>query len=319
MPLRTLFVTLMLSLAAVAAARPIPVVLDTDIGTDIDDTWALAYLLRCPELDLRMVLTDTGDTIYRARVAARFLEVAGRTDVPVGIGLRGEGGGKFQAPWVRDYALDRYPGVVHRDGVDAFIALVRNAAEPVTLIAIGPVPNIAEALRRAPDIAGRVRFVGMHGSIDVGYGGGAPVAEANVRGDVEAFRAVLAADWLDLRITPLDTCDLVVLDGPHYRRVFNSERPELRALVENFRIWTKRVTWSHGGDPERRSSTLFDTVAVYMAFAEDFLEFETVPIRVTDDGFTVRDPDGVPVRAALRWKDRAGFLRHLTDRLAGEP
>ena len=63
----------------------IPVILDTDIGSDIDDTWALAMLMRCPELDLKMVLTETADTTYRAALTAKFLTVAGRDDVPIAI------------------------------------------------------------------------------------------------------------------------------------------------------------------------------------------------------------------------------------------
>jgi inosine-uridine nucleoside N-ribohydrolase len=52
----------------------IPVILDTDIGGDIDDTWALAMLLRCPELDVRPVVSATGNTEYRAAIIARLLE-----------------------------------------------------------------------------------------------------------------------------------------------------------------------------------------------------------------------------------------------------
>jgi inosine-uridine nucleoside N-ribohydrolase len=55
----------------------IPVILDTDIGTDIDDTWALAMLTRCPELEPRLVVTATGDTTYRARFVAGMLQSAG--------------------------------------------------------------------------------------------------------------------------------------------------------------------------------------------------------------------------------------------------
>ena len=64
-----------------------PVILDTDIGDDIDDTWALALLLRSPELDVKLVVGDYGKALYRARLIARFLTVAGRTDIPVGVGL----------------------------------------------------------------------------------------------------------------------------------------------------------------------------------------------------------------------------------------
>src|SRR5438093_144863 len=89
--------------AAEGSARAIPVILDTDIGDDIDDTWALALLLKSPELDLKLVIGDYGKCQYRAKVLAKFLEKAGRTDVGVGVGLdidpRGEGG---QAVWVKD-------------------------------------------------------------------------------------------------------------------------------------------------------------------------------------------------------------------------
>ena len=66
---------------------PIPVILDTDIGFDVDDVWALAFLLRCPELEVKLITTTTGDTHYRARIVAKLLEIAGRTDIPIGIGI----------------------------------------------------------------------------------------------------------------------------------------------------------------------------------------------------------------------------------------
>ncbi len=75
--LATLFGLLATGVAAANPPRPpIPVVLDTDIGTDIDDTWALAQVLRSPELDLKLVLTETGDARYRAAIAAKILEAA---------------------------------------------------------------------------------------------------------------------------------------------------------------------------------------------------------------------------------------------------
>ena len=64
-----------------------PVIFDTDIGDDIDDTWALALLLRCPELDVKLVVGDYGKPVYRARLLARMLQTAGRPDIPIGIGV----------------------------------------------------------------------------------------------------------------------------------------------------------------------------------------------------------------------------------------
>ena len=97
----------------------IPVVLDTDIGTDIDDTWALAMLLRSPELRLDAVVTSHGDTRYCALLAAKMLAFAGRPDVPVG---EGSGDGQLapdrrgQQGWVDGYAPSDYSGVYRTDG-----------------------------------------------------------------------------------------------------------------------------------------------------------------------------------------------------------
>ncbi|ACK41425.1 MULTISPECIES: nucleoside hydrolase [Dictyoglomus] len=56
----------------------IPVILDTDIGTDMDDTWALAMLLNSPELDPKLITTVNGDTLYRAKLVAKLLKIAGK-------------------------------------------------------------------------------------------------------------------------------------------------------------------------------------------------------------------------------------------------
>lgn len=295
-----------------------PVILDTDIGSDIDDTWALVMLLRSPELSPRLILTDTCDTAYRARVAAKLLETAGRTEVDVGVGLRFDACNEFQAPWLGDYLLDDYPGTVHEDGVKAMIDLVRASDEPVTIIGIGPAPNLKRALELAPDIAPKCRFVGMFGSIDRGYGeGSAPTPETNVREDIPAARAIFAAPWRDIVVTPLDTCDEAVLRGERYAAVRDSHDPLLQALMANNRTWARLVTWMDASFIEHRSSTLFDTVAVYLAYSQEGLEIEETGVRVTDDGSTVRDPEERPIRVATRWSDLDGFLGHLAARLLG--
>ena len=86
-----------MNLAASPQNKKIPVILDTDIGTDIDDTWALAFLLKCPELDVKLITTASGDTFERAKIVAKILEIAGRTDIPIGLGLPLENTPCFQS------------------------------------------------------------------------------------------------------------------------------------------------------------------------------------------------------------------------------
>ena len=298
--------------------RPVPVIFDTDLGSDIDDTWALLYMLRCRELKPVLIAADAGDRNYRTRLAAKFLTAAGRTDIPLA-GTEGDGAERGnQRDWLGDYKLDDYPGTIHDDAPAAIVDAIHASPDPVTLVCIGAVPNIAEALRQDPTIVDNARFVGMHGSIRVGYGNSPkPVAEANVRTDPASLRQVFAGDW-QCSVTPLDTCGDIVLDGDRYARLRESEDPALVALLENYEAWLRRVPWLDvKPDPAKISSVLFDLVAVEMAFDESRLNFETLPLMVTDDGRTVIDTAGPPLRCATSWRDREGFLDRVTERLLG--
>lgn len=293
----------------------IPVILDTDIGDDIDDTWAFLMLLRMPQFDVKLAVGDFGNAIYRARLLAKMLEVTGRTDIPVGVGVDRTDKAGNQSDWLLDYNYRAFPGTIHRDGVQAIIDTIHESPEPVTLLCLGPVPNIAEALKRDPSIANNARIVGMYGSIYVGYDGEAtPAAEWNVRVDPPSLQKMFAAPW-DITITPLDTCGLVVLDGDNYRRIHDSDDPWLEALIENYKVWLPGASYMDPEtDPTRISSTLFDTVAVYLAAKQDLFEMQVLPLRVTDDGYTVIDEDnGRNVHCAISWKDLPAFEKKLTN------
>jgi inosine-uridine nucleoside N-ribohydrolase len=295
------------------SVKPLRVILDTDIGGDIDDTWALVMLLKSPELDCKLITTCTGDTTYRARVVAKLLEVARRTSIPIGIGPAQKSARQPQAEWVRDYDLSSYPGTVHADGAGALVAAVMNSPEPVTIVAIGPFTTIAAALRREPRIAARSRIVAMAGNVTRPFGDATrAIPEFNVKIDVSASRAVFAAPW-DMTITPLDTCGFVKVAGDAYRRVLKAEDPLTRALVENYRIWCRalgREAWFAD-----RSSILFDTVAVHLAYSEQHLLLENLRLTVEDDGLTAVSPRGRPVRTATEWTDKEAFEASLVDRL----
>jgi inosine-uridine nucleoside N-ribohydrolase len=314
-----LFVFLAVTEPAIAARTP--VILDTDIGTDIDDTWALAQLLRTSNLELKLVVTDSGDTRYRAEVAAKFLEAAGHREIPIGIGhnfgpMPEER--RNLTPWVTGYNLDKYAGGVRTDGIGAMIDLIMKSTDPVTVIAIGPMPNLAEALQREPRIAAKCRLVGMYGSFHVGYGGSStPAAEFNVKDNPTALRAVLTAPWRNILLTPLDTCGTVQLQGKNYHEIWSATAdPMLRAVIESYCFFAPRVQWMKCDFFTIRSTTLFDCVAVYLAGAEDLVEIETVAFDVTDDGFTRPSPNGAcKARVALRWKNLEAFETLLTKQL----
>lgn len=81
-------VLLLAVVVALSSGARTPVIIDTDIGTDVDDTWALSFLLMRPDVDIQLVLTATHNTPARTKLAAKFLTEVGRADVPLGLGLQ---------------------------------------------------------------------------------------------------------------------------------------------------------------------------------------------------------------------------------------
>lgn len=310
--LRLVAVVLLFSIATSPALAG-PVILDTDLGDDIDDTWALCMLLGRPELDVRLVTTAAGDAPAKTRLIAKMLERLGRTDIPLGTGLSSKTGNLNQAKWLGDYALADYRGTVHEDGVGAMIDAIRASDETVTLLVLGPQMNLKAALDRAPDIAQKARVVAMAGSVHIGYNGKeGRQPEWNVVCDVPAAKAVFAAPW-DITIAPLDLCGTLILSGEPYRRVAESKSPRAQVVMENYAAWTNRAQ-----HPIDASSVLFDTAAVYLAMDEALCEMETVKLIVDDKGNTVPDENGRPVHCGLRWKDRDAFEEILVGALVSD-
>jgi inosine-uridine nucleoside N-ribohydrolase len=301
---------------AAAPSRPIPVIFDTDIGDDIDDTWALTFLLKSPQFDLKLATTTYGKAEYRAKIIAKLLTVAGRTDIPIGLGAGGRDGVGGQQPWVKDYKLADYAGKVHEDGVGAVIDAINGSPQPLTVIAVGPLHTMAAVLERAPQVAAKATFVGMHGSVRKGYDGGPVSPEWNVKANPAAAQKVLSAAWRQITITPLDTCGVVTLAGPRFAALQRSPDRGAQALLENYRIWAKKANVGE----LHASSVLFDTVAVYLANpgAKPLLTLETLPIVVTSDGFTRIDPQGRRMSVATAWKNLDGYRDLLVRTLTGQ-
>ena len=300
------------------AFKRIPVVLDTDIGFDVDDVWALAFMLNCPELDIRLITTTTGDTGYRARVVAKLLQIAGREDIPIGVGIPLDDSPETHAAWLGDFSLADYAGDVLRDGVGAMCETIMSTPEIVSLVCIGPLPNVAAALAREPELTTSARFIGMHGSLRRGYlGVDKPMREYNVKQHALACQAVFRARW-DKTITPLDTCGTVFLDGDRFASLKNSEQPLTKAVMANHTGWFEAVReWPvlQELDAGTRSSVLYDCVAVYLAFDRQFLQMESLPLIVTNDGKTLIDDAGETTHCATDWIDKDAFLDLLTERL----
>jgi inosine-uridine nucleoside N-ribohydrolase len=298
--------------------KKIPIILDTDIGGDIDDTWAVTQLLKCPQLDTKLITVGAGNTPYRVKVLARLLQKSKRSDVPIGVGLEHKWHyiHNFFNELVDEVNLADYPGELYTDGVDAMINTIMNSPEPVTVIGIGPVPNLAEAVYREPRIVNNSRLILMSGRIN-GTNKFGMKTECNLSSFPQASEYVYASDW-DMTIVPIDCAPETVIDGEYYQRLKRSDDPAIQTMLGDYYHWQQQYPSGHLIYPSITSSGLIDTVAIYLAYAEDYLKMEPIKLKVNKNGELIRDKAGKTINVATAWRDIDGFKRELTEILCSK-
>lgn len=296
---------------AVQASAPQLVILDTDIGDDIDDAFALALALRSPELKILGVTTTFGNTELRARLVERYLQAVGRSDIPVAAGPESEAHNGFTQ---KAYAL-RTPETVHADGVAFLLNQIGKRPGEITLIGIGPLVTVQAAIERDPAMFRKLkRVVIMGGSIERGYdgAGGArrpPEPEWNILNDPAGLKALLASG-VPVFMMPLDSTQ-IHLEEAQREEIFAHGSPLTDQLTLLYHQW-RAGTENHASNP-----TLFDPVAVTYSFRPDLCPAKPMHIEVDDKGFTRPGP-GAPNAEVCLASDEKGFLELLESRLTGD-
>jgi inosine-uridine nucleoside N-ribohydrolase len=116
-------------------------------------------------------------------------------------------------------------------------------------------------------------------------------------------------------MAPTDVAGKIQLEGEDYALVRDAQNPMARLLMQQYRLWNSKQT-KYARDITRTSSTLWDTVAIYLAFDERFCRLRDIKLTVTDKGITKPIPDGKLTHVAIEWKDLASFHKLLAQRIA---
>jgi purine nucleosidase len=308
------------SVATSKAAAPQLVILDTDIGDDIDDAFALALLLHSPEVKLLGVTTAFGDTELRARLVDRYLAAVHRSEIPVEAGVPAPAHNVFtQAAYAR-----QAPAHSHGDGVAFLLREIRAHPGQITLIAIGPLFNVQAAIARDPATFRKLkRVVIMGGSIYRGYDGGnaganaPPSPEWNIRCDPAGARALLGSG-VPVLMMPLDSTQ-IRLPQQDLSTLFSHGSPLTDQLTLLYHQWAKLDAGAHSNNDAWRMPTLYDPVAASFAIHPDICSAQPMRIDVDDKGFT-RPVSGTPNAEVCLKSDEKAFLEFLLKRiLADEP
>ena len=307
-----LWLALCLASAGPAVGQPprSKIVLDTDIGTDIDDAWALGYALKSTAFEIAGVTITDGDTARRAKLACKLLQRVGRTDVPVAVGRPTASVPPdrvdYQFTWAEDF--DAYKPIA-TPAVEFLAETIRRNPGQLTLVAVGPLQNIGDLVRRHPDVVRLVkRVVLMSGSIGPNAWSPAPVAEWNVKLAIPEAQLVYAAAW-PLTIVPLDSTTYVQLEDRERETLRRAQTPLVLSLEALLRLWA---------DGPTSRMTLHDQLAIAEAQEPGrfFGRCDRMPLRVDGEGYTrVDNASGRPVAVCLEPK-RDEFMTHFIAQLA---
>lgn len=141
------------------------IIIDTDIGGDVDDAFAVGLALQSPEFKILGITTVWGDTTLRARLLSRLLKETGHADIPVGIGIVKHRPGELDPLSQARYA-EGIPAQAYPNAVDFILDQIRSQPGEITLIAIGPMTNVGMAIERDPVTFRKLkRVVIMGGSV----------------------------------------------------------------------------------------------------------------------------------------------------------
>lgn len=273
-------------------------ILDTDVGYDPDDLFAL--LLCSPNL---IVTSDEIDG-RRARYAKTFLELAGKNS-PIAQGAHT--GSKYFIP---DIGLSSSQERVSTD----YLTAIRDVVEKhdqTTYIGIGTFTNLAHFIHSYPELQNKLDVYQMGGALDFTREPG--WVEHNVRSDIRSARKVLSSD-LQLTLILADTTSnrALRIDDQHplYKQLQNSEKPIHQTLVRNLDLFHNyylkkgKNIWSHMHDP----------LTVSAAMGYDFVKFDNVAITMNQQGTMQRDSKGkiISVSKGCNYNE---FMDFLTEKI----
>ena len=223
----------------------LPLLLDTDIGTDIDDAVALAYLLRQPRAELLGVTTVSGEADKRAALADAVCRAGGRDDVPIHVGAEAPllvGRIQPHAQQAEALTSGAWP---HRDFEKDNTAIaflrrtIRERPGEVTLLTIGPLTNIALLFARDPEIPSLLKELVMMG----GWYFDRPAPEWNIRCDPHAAAMVFQAPVPRLSAIGIDVTQQCRMNADECRRRFAAAGGPFAPVAAFAEVWFR-----HAGD-----------------------------------------------------------------------
>jgi inosine-uridine nucleoside N-ribohydrolase len=294
------------TMAQAPAIERIPILLDTDIGSDLDDAFALALILASPELELRGITTNGTDPQMRALLLSRFLTMTGRRHVQVAAGFepvrQRRIDKQYQYYYHPDVLFNRTTRPVKENAVDFLYARLKSQPGKITLVAVGPLTNIARLIEQKPDAKPLIKRIILAGGALAPEPDKPAAPEGSFAADVKAAQAVFASG-----------IPLVVLPVNLTNRLKASEKELARIFAPCTALSLQVQALYQLADETPR---LGDALAAALAIDERFCKLDKCFATVNDVGHLLVAGHGkADIRVATEIYDGA-FRQWCVDRLA---
>lgn len=295
------------------AQKPVPVILDTDIGDDIDDALALGLALQSPELDIKLITTVVDDVENRTRLVWKELGLYGRQDIPVATGAAMPFLDPMETKRMPQFEVltpaDQPPLVTKARAADKIVEVLMASSGKVTLLPIGPLTNIALALRLEPRIKDHIERIILMGG-----------AYYPARREYNIYRDRIAAamvfeSGIPITGVGLDVTEPCKLQGSDLERLRASANPASKFLYHLIELWQ--------AGKKDRYPVLYDPLAIAVAVRPQLIGTETGTVQVETMskllyGTTVFQAGKGNTQAAKTVMQRA-FLDLFIERVSAPP
>jgi inosine-uridine nucleoside N-ribohydrolase len=275
--MKKLILFFLISFSLVAQNRQ-KVIFDCDLGDDIDDAYALGYLLTLQDrYEILGITTCYGRTEDRAILAQKFLAVTGENHIPVYVG-KNTSTSSDRANWYADqfYWAKDSPLTKKPQGATDFIrSQLKKYPGEVIIFSVGPVTNLAPL---GAELQKAKAIYAMFGSFKIGYDGSTKVdAEWNVTCDIPSAKAFVESG-ANIIYAGLDVTAMVKLSAENRLKLLMRQSPLTSAMQGLYVLWGQETP------------TLFDPVAIGMETNPELFTTDKVHVYVDDKGFTRLDP-----------------------------
>jgi purine nucleosidase len=291
-----------------SAQAKIPIILDTDLGDSIDDAMALAFALRSPELDVRAITTVIDDVESKTRLASKMLGIFNRRDIALAMGATEPLLDPVMAPSSKEFEVltrnDTIPDSARRRAVDLIVDTLLQSRQKITVVAIGPLTNIALALKADPRIKNNIeRIVIMGGAYFTNQ------AEYNFKRDRTAAEIVFQSG------VPITA---VGLDVTSQGKLREKDLDQMRLATDPAGQFVIRLLDLAEEQTHEANPTLHDPLAIAAIFRPDLLDFQpgTVDVPLSGGGQAVFKPQATSKTKVGSKVNAAAFLDLFTERMS---